>query len=296
MTVFAIPPPASIWAAGCVVTRPSKKGKPKYLLIHRPRYDDWSLPKGKLDKNETFLEAALRETKEETGFDGTNPVLVGTVAYLTKVGNPKVVRWWLTRTGGGSFKPNSEVDRVEWLTYKKARRQLTYRNDRAVLDRAHDMVKNRSAGTIFLVRHALAGTRNPADPDDWTRPLDKRGRKQRTNIENVLMAHPVTRFGSSNFTRCLETVEPLATRLGILIEREAALIEGSHPERLVAFIDELRQEAAVLCSHGDVIGNLIGHLAAEGVPLDGPPEPEKGSIWHLRTVKGKVVSGTYISP
>jgi 8-oxo-dGTP diphosphatase len=279
-----------------VVTRPSKNGKPRYLIIHRPRYDDWSLPKGKLDKNETFLDAALRETREETGFKATKPVLVGTVAYITKVGNPKVVRWWLAGTGGGAFKANSEVDTVEWMSYKKARKRLTYRNDRAVLDRAHDMVKNRSAGTIFLVRHALAGTRNPADPNDWRRPLDKQGKKQRTGIEEVLMAHPVTRFGSSNFTRCFDTIEPLAKRLGIPIEPEAALIEGSHPERLVGFIDELRQEAAVLCSHGDVISNLIGHLAAEGVPLDGPLEPEKGSIWHLRTVKGKVVSGTYIVP
>lgn len=296
MTVREIPPPASIWAAGCIVTKESKKGKPLYLLVHRPRYDDWSLPKGKLDKRESFLEAAIRETTEETGIKGDNPRFVGTVAYITKAGNPKVVRWWLVDVGGGSFTANSEVDKVKWLTYRKARNKLAYRNDRAVLDRAHDVVKNRSAGTVFLVRHALAGTRNVTDPEDWRRPLDKEGKKQRTVIEDELMAHPVTRIGSSNFTRCIETVEPFAKRLGIPIEPEAALIEGSHPERLVYLVDELRKEAAVLCSHGDVITNFIGHLVAEGVPLDGPPEPEKGSIWHLRTIKGRVVSGTYIAP
>jgi 8-oxo-dGTP diphosphatase len=296
MTVREIPPPASIWAAGCIVARMSKNEKPEYLIVHRPRYDDWSLPKGKLNKRESFRRAAIRETREETGIRGRKPRFVGTVAYMTKAGNPKVVRWWLVKPGKGSFKPNSEVDRVKWLTYRKARSKLAYRNDRAVLDRAHDMVKNRSAGTIFLVRHALAGTRVSADPEDWRRPLDKQGRKQRRAIEDELMAHPVTRIGSSNFTRCVETVEPFAKRLGIPIEPEASLIEGSHPERLITLINELRKESAVLCSHGDVIANVIGTLAAQGVPLDGPAVAEKGSIWHLRTIKGRVVSGTYLAP
>lgn len=296
MTYRQTAPTDSIWAAGCVVAKLSKKGNPRYLLVHRPRYDDWSLPKGKLDRRETFLEGALRETEEETGIRAKKPKLVGTVGYITKVGNPKIVRWWLAAPGGGSFKRNREVDQIAWLSRTKAHKRLAYRNDRAVLDRAHDMMKNRSAGTIHLVRHALAGTRKPTDPDDSRRRLDKKGKKQRTAIERELMAHPVTRIGSSNFTRCMETVAPFAKTLGIPVEPEAALIEGSHPERLVSLINELRQEAAVLCSHGDVITNFIGHLAAEGVPLDGPLEPEKGSIWHLRTIKGRVVSGTYLSP
>jgi 8-oxo-dGTP diphosphatase len=296
VTDHEIPPLESIWAAGCVVFKPSKKGRPKYLVVHRPRYDDWSLPKGKLDEGETFLEAALREVEEETGIIPRRPKPIGSVAYITKVGNPKVVRWWLAEPKGGSFIPNVEVDEVRWLTHTKATALLDYRNDRAVLDRAHDMVRDRSSGTVHLIRHALAGTRNQTDPEDWRRPLDKAGRKQRVAIEDVLMAHPVTRIGSSNFVRCIETVEPFAARLGIPIEREAALIEGSHTERLVTLIRELRQEAAVLCTHGDVIANFIGHLTAEGVDLDGPADPAKGSIWQLRTVKGRVVSGTYLTP
>ncbi len=290
------PPQESIWAAGCVVARTRENGKPEYLIVHRPRYDDWSLPKGKLDKGEPFLEGALREVKEETGFAGKNPRPVGSVGYLTKAGNPKVVRWWLTEVKKGKFKPNSEVDKIKWVTLKKGLKKLTYRNDREVLDRANDMFLATSAGMIYLVRHAWAGKRKDGHVDDWQRPLDKRGRKQRKTIRDLLMAHPITRIGSSNYTRCVESVDPFAKRLGVPVELEPALVEGSHPHRLVGLIADLQGESAVLCSHGDVIGDMVGHLFAERVPMDGPMEWKKGSIWELRTVEGRVVSGRYVPP
>jgi len=296
VTNHPIPPDESIWAAGCVVARVGDDGEPEYLLVHRPRYDDWSLPKGKLNKRETFLEAALREVEEETGISVKKPRPVGSVGYLTKADNPKVVKWWLVKAGGGSFKPNSEVDKIKWLPFDKAIKKLEYKNDKAVVDRANDMQLERSAGTIHLVRHASAGMPDALDPNDANRPLDKLGRKQREAIRTLLMDHPITRIGSSNFTRCIETVQPLSERLGIPIEREAALIEGSHPHRIVGLIRDLQQEAAVLCTHGDVIGDLIGRLFAEGVPMNGPMEWDKGSIWTLRTIEGRVTAGDYAPP
>jgi 8-oxo-dGTP diphosphatase len=290
------PPKQSIWAAGCVVARRDAKGRAEYLIIHRPRYDDWSLPKGKLDRNETFLQGALREVREETGIVGKNPRLIGSVGYFTQNGNPKVVRWWLTEVKKGLFKPNKEVDRIRWVTYKKALKKLAYRNDREVLDRANDMYHNRSAGTIYLIRHASAGKRPDAGAEDWRRPLDSKGKKQMRMLRDRLMAHPITRIGSSNYVRCVDTVKPFAKRLGIPLETEAALVEGSHPHRIVGLISELQEESAVLCSHGDQIEDLIGHLFAEGVPMDGPRESKKGSVWELRTVAGRVVSGRYIPP
>jgi 8-oxo-dGTP diphosphatase len=290
------PPEQSIWAAGCVVAKVDDAGHPRYLLIHRPRYDDWTLPKGKLDKGESFLEGALRETWEETGVTPRNPRLVGTIAYHTQNENPKVVRWWLTDAGKGKFKPNKEVDRIKWSKLEKARKRLTYRNDREVLDRANDIYHHRSAGMIYLVRHASAGSRTNGSADDWSRGLDKRGKEQRKLIRRLLQAHPLTRIGSSEYTRCVQTVQPLADRLGIPVEFEPALVEGSHPHRLVSLIHSLQEESAVLCTHGDVIEDLIGHLFAAGVPMDGPMEWKKGSIWELRTTGGRVVSGRYVRP
>lgn len=290
------PPDESIWAAGCVVARSRADGKAEFLIVHRPRYDDWSLPKGKIDRGETFLDGALREVREETGVRGENPRLIGTIAYHTKNGNPKVVRWWLVDAGKGTFTPNKEVDRIKWVTFKKGLKRLDYRNDREVLDRANDMYLARSAGMIYLVRHATAGKRREADPDDWSRSVDKRGDKQRKAIRQLLQAHPITRIGSSDYRRCAETVEPLSERLGVPVEFEPALVEGSHPHRLVSLVHELQEEAAVLCSHGDVIEDLIGHLAASGIPLGDEIRFEKGSIWELRTVKGRVVAGRYIPP
>ncbi|MDA2978235.1 MAG: NUDIX hydrolase [Actinomycetota bacterium] len=294
MTDHEIPPNEAIWAAGCVVVRSNSQGDPEYLVVHRPTYADWSLPKGKLDEGESFRDAALREVAEETGLVVKNPKPVGSVGYTTKAGNPKVVRWWLTSPASGSFAPNEEVDKIKWLTYEKAQTKLSYRNDRSVVDRANDMVAAKSAGTIHLVRHATAHIRDEADPNDSSRGLDSRGKKQRDALLDDLMTHPITRIGSSHFARCVETVAPVAARLGIPIEREPALTEGSHPYRLVALIHELQKEAAVLCTHGDVIGDLIGHLFAEGVPMDGPMKWAKGSTWRLRTVKGRVVSGVYV--
>ena len=290
------PPKQSIWAAGCVVARRDSEGKAEYLIIHRPRYDDWSLPKGKLDKNETFLQGALREVEEETGITGKKPRLIGSVGYFTQNGNPKVVRWWLTEVKKGLFKPNKEVDRIKWVSYKKALKKLAYRNDREVLDRANDMYHNRTAGTIYLIRHAAAGKRSEVDTEDWRRPLKNRGKRQMKMLRDRLMAHPITRIGSSNYVRCVDTVTPFAKRLGIPLEMEAALVEGSHPHRIVGLIADLQEESAVLCSHGDVIEDLIGHLFAEGVPMSGPREWKEGSVWELRTVAGRVVSGRYIPP
>ncbi|MEN8041864.1 MAG: NUDIX hydrolase [Actinomycetota bacterium] len=290
------PPPESIWAAGCVVTRRKKNGKPEYLLIYREKYRDWTLPKGKVDKGETFLQAAERETVEETGFTGKNPRPIGTVGYKTRAGNPKVVWWWLIDAKKGKFKPNSEVDEISWLTRKKAIKKLSYRNDREVLDRAHDVNLAKSAGMIYLVRHASAGKRRDADVDDWQRPLDKQGRKQRRAISDLLMAHPLTRIGSSRYTRCMETVNRLAKINGMPVEVEPALSEGSHPHRVVSLIAGLQGESAVLCTHGDIIEDFVGHLFAEQVPMDGPMEWKKGSIWELRTVAGRVVSGRYVPP
>jgi 8-oxo-dGTP diphosphatase len=104
------------------------------LVVHRPRYDDWSLPKGKLDAGESFEEAARREVGEETGLRCELGDELPPVSYADRHGRPKLVRYWAMSPVGGSFVPSEEVDEVRWLPVAQARRLLTYDRDASVLD------------------------------------------------------------------------------------------------------------------------------------------------------------------
>jgi polyphosphate kinase len=125
--------PDMIVAAGGVVTRASPEGRREVLLVHRPRYDDWSFPKGKVDAMETAAEAALREVEEETGLLCTLGPEVATVEYRDADGRPKVVTYWAMTPVGGAFVPNDEVDLIEWLPLPDAAERLSYDLDRSVL-------------------------------------------------------------------------------------------------------------------------------------------------------------------
>ena len=130
-----------IQAAGGVLVDLSK-GTPRYLLVHRPRYDDWTFPKGKLDRGERFRDAALREVKEETGLVCRILGRLSPVAYVTPAGNPKQVKYWLMEAESGRFTRNDEVDAVTWLRRSQAMALLTHVHDQAVLVEAHVMVRD----------------------------------------------------------------------------------------------------------------------------------------------------------
>ena len=129
-----------IEAAGGVIVDLSR-GKPRYLLIHRPAYDDWTLPKGKLAKGEKHCDAALREVKEETGYNCEILCRLSPTEYMTPNNNKKKVRYWLMQPISGKFSRNDEVDSVTWLKRSQAMSLLTYVHDQAVLVEAHVAVK-----------------------------------------------------------------------------------------------------------------------------------------------------------
>jgi 8-oxo-dGTP diphosphatase len=119
-------------AAGGVVWR--RRGDAvEILVVHRPRYDDWSLPKGKLDPGESFEDAAVREVAEETGYEVTLGAELGSSRYRDRFGRRKVVRYWAMTVAGGTFEPNHEVDELRWVTVADAAPLLTYERDLAVV-------------------------------------------------------------------------------------------------------------------------------------------------------------------
>ena len=287
---------ASIMAAGGILHRPNDDGVREFLLVHRPRYDDWSLPKGKLNRREGFLEAALREVREETGIQGKRPIDVGSVGYETDAGNRKVVRWWHMAMVGGKFRPNREVDEVAWLTVGKADKRMQYTNDRMVLKRADRLIDEPSYSKIFLVRHAQAGAKTQWKDKDRKRPLDRRGRKQAIDLAVRLKAHPVTRILTSDAQRCVQTAKPLvnAIRMPAILDRRLRV--GGSTDNILKLIRQLQGTSAVIVSHGEVIGPAIQKLRKAGVELDGPMKWKKGSVWVLEARKGQVTSGRYIPP
>ncbi len=125
----------TVRAAGCVVWRRAGDGI-EYLLTHRPRYDDWSHPKGKRDPGETDEQTAVREVDEETGLHGALGAELSSSHYVDHKGRDKIVRYWLMEMAGGSFEPNDEVDEVRWLALGPARELVSYDRDRSLLDEA----------------------------------------------------------------------------------------------------------------------------------------------------------------
>jgi 8-oxo-dGTP diphosphatase len=149
--------------------------------------------------------------------------------------------------------------------------------------------------TIYLIRHGKAGEREEWHEPDHLRPLTKPGRKQAQALASRLAGESITRVLTSPHIRCRQSVEPLAELIGVPVENADALIEGAPVEESVALIDKLAGENAVLCTHGDVVGNLLWYLEQHGVRM-GEPLMQKASIWVLDTEAGAVISARYEPP
>lgn len=124
---------ADVRAAGGVVVRGRALQRPRVAVIHRPKYMDWSLPKGKLEPGEDWLDAALREVEEEIGWRCEALAELPPVAYRDRKGRKKLVRYWLMRPLDGRFEPHGEVDELRWLTGREAKQLLTYEHDRELV-------------------------------------------------------------------------------------------------------------------------------------------------------------------
>jgi len=149
-----------------------------------------------------------------------------------------------------------------------------------------------NADVIYLVRHAKAGERRIWDGDDEARPLSKHGWKQAEAIAKRLAAKGATSLHSSPYVRCMQTLEPLGKRLGVEVHAEQRLYEGEPFEPVLELLAEV-PTGAVLCSHGDIVPDVIQALARRGMEVQSPPDWRKGSIWVLkrkgdRITKGKV--------
>jgi 8-oxo-dGTP diphosphatase len=262
----------AVYAAGAVIWR-LVEGKLHILVIHRTAYADVTLPKGKVDPGEMLAETAVREVFEETGIRVALGIPVGVSRYRMPNKRQKIVHYWSAeatdeaiRTSG--FVPNKEVAAIEWVTPKRARTYLSYPVDLEILDAFMKFVDDGVLRTfpLIVLRHGKAVGRDSWNGPDALRPLTARGTRQAHAIVGPLRAFGARRVISSDAVRCVTTVTPLAAAIGKPIRRtelisQDAWEEGRADVRGVVGKRVRSGKAAVLCSHGPVLPEIMSEIA-----------------------------------
>ncbi|BBY90914.1 8-oxo-dGTP diphosphatase [Mycobacterium gallinarum] len=291
----AVPVSKAVFAAGAVLWRPGDDA-PEVAVIHRPRYDDWSLPKGKVDPGETEPVTAVREVAEETGYAAHLGRRLAAVTYPVDQSTKKV-RYWTARAIGGEFSPNSEVDELKWLPISEAIKAVGYPHDRKVLRRFKKLPADTK--TVLIVRHGTAGSKSRYKGDDRNRPLDKHGRAQAESLVGQLLSFGAERLYAADRTRCHQTIAPLAEELGVDISSEPLLTEEAYAENRKAsrnrFVEIATAEGTpVICTQGKVIPDLISWWCErDGVRPD-KSRNRKGSTWVLSLYDGRLIAADHI--
>ncbi|MCP2161031.1 NUDIX hydrolase [Williamsia serinedens] len=287
----------TVFAAGGVLWRPTHGGKGvEIALIHRPRYDDWTLPKGKRESGENLVATAVREIAEETGCSTRLGRRLSTVAYDIGAGR-KVVHYWSARWCAGEFRVNDEVDELRWMSPADAAGGLSYKADRKVLAEFTRLPAD--LHTVLVVRHAKAGRASRYRGDDRLRPLERVGRLQAEKIVDQARAFGARHVHSADRTRCLQTVEPLALALDTGITVERTLSEEAYRSDPAPALARIREIAAldgthIVCSQGKVIPGLMqSWVGADGVSLP-RARNRKASMWVVSMLDGAVVAADHV--
>jgi 8-oxo-(d)GTP phosphatase len=287
-------------AAGAAIWRPAAdpgSGEAQVLLVHRPVYDDWSLPKGKSEPGEHILLTAVREVLEETC---VRPVLgprLPTVEYISW-GHPKRVSYWAAFSAGLEAAPGQEIDAISWLPLAQARKQLADTHDDPVISALRPV----ETVPLILARHASAGRKADWAGDDFARPLDAAGEADARVLTGLLSCFaPAARVISSPARRCTETVRPYAEESGATVEAEACLVPyGRSPDfpsrtELAGALGHLlsalvaQRRPVILCLHRENLPEVLAATcAALGAPAAVPADPSlpKGGFWVAHTMGG----------
>ncbi|WP_327005856.1 NUDIX hydrolase [Dactylosporangium sp. NBC_01737] len=262
-------------AAGGVVWRPAADGV-EIVLVHRPRYDDWSLPKGKVDPGEHELAAAVREVHEETLVHGVPQARLPSIRYLTGApGVEKTVEFWSMRALVWQQRPaDDEIEEARWVPAAQAPALLSYAHDRGVVKAFLDLPPVTSV--VALVRHARAGKRKEWAGPDEARPLDAAGERDAEALSGLLRLLRPEWVVSATPLRCRQTVEPL----GLPFDLDAAFDEGQPPAVAADALRGLasRGGTSVVCSQGKLMPPLLVALTGR---TNVDFHTRKGSGWIL---------------
>lgn len=280
-------PTRTVLAAGAVVWR-RVGDSVELLVVHRPKYGDWSFPKGKTNRGERLPATAAREVLEETSVPIRLGLPLTTVRYPLHRPRPvtKQVSYWVARPIGDgeiTLEPNHEIDEARWLRLENAARRLTYEHDRDLLDRFVRLqkTKDHKTRTLVVLRHATARSRTRWKGDDRRRTLTATGLREAHRLVPLLAAYGVSEIVSSDSARCVQSIEPYADHLNADIVLEPGITEEkSSPSRVVECLRSVcaTKQPAVLCTHRPVLPMIFEALEIAPIPL----EPAQLMVVHHR--------------
>ena len=288
-----------IRAAGALLWRDNSDLSIEVALIHRPRYQDWSLPKGKLEMGETALQCAYREVQEETGIRATFTRQLGTVEY-EESGQEKRVKYWAAHCAltNSEFVPNEEVDQMRWLSPSQALEQATHDSDKSIIEKF--MSEEQHTDTLIILRHTKSLERGDWDEEDSHRTLDETGFDQAQLLIKHLEPFAIDELYTSDYTRCVQTVTPLAHARGLSITTVPSLNEESFeldPEKAISFANALKQDEKniLICSHNPVIPSMLRGILNTKLKNKDLIKLEPGDAWIVHRVRGEIVGLDYLS-
>jgi 8-oxo-(d)GTP phosphatase len=256
-----------ILAGGAVVTREHPPRGTEVLIIHRKRYDDWTLPKGKVEVGESVPACAVREVREETGVTIRLNVPLDSISYEAgNAGLKKVDYWGGVVLDSVPRAPDAEVDVVSWLPARAALGRLTYSHDHFLVQQ---YLAQPSTTPLIIVRHAKAMERKEWSHKDSARPINSRGRRQVTMLMPMLEAYGITKLVSSTSTRCVATMLPYAHEHKLAVETYSLLSEEEgqdDPKRVGTLARKIRAatlesgEPTAVCVHRPVLPHILDAL------------------------------------
>lgn len=261
---------ADVLAGGAVCWRETSAGL-EVLLVHRPKYNDWSWPKGKVEKGETLPECAVREVEEETGLKIHLGLPLPAARYTVGKNLQKHVAYWAAEvTGEAKLKASDpkEIDDIGWFSVERARQLLTLFADREQLDKVEHARQTGSlrAWPLIIVRHGKAFPRAKWHETEHVRPLLAVGTRQAMALTNLLGAWDLQKLVSSPWKRCVATLKPVAAATGFRIKRVAALSEKGNadsPKKTVKALTKLLHKGrpVAVCTHRPVLPTVLDFIA-----------------------------------
>ena len=283
-----------IEGAGAVLWQANEDGDVSIAIIHRPRYDDWSLPKGGVDAGESHIQAAFREVLEETGVKAIFGPEIGTVDYEVN-GVTKEVRYWLAEADQfNAATPNpEEVDATEWLSISDAINKLSNADDREIVRMAEEF--GFGSTPLVLLRHTKALKRDLWDGDDGDRPLEHVGQIQAAKIPAIYAPYAIEKIYSSDAIRCVQTIEVMAAEYGITPIYSSEISEFGFEKDSEKALDYalsvmLSDKPSVMCSHNPVLPKLVKKLIGKKNFKRLSAELKPGDSFVLHHRSGEVIA------